>query len=87
MARSKPNSSPKTKHTSPIEIAPEGSFVNAFSATTGAKMRVPAAWFNHPKLAKGIRKTPLQKAAENKGTADRQPDPAPAPGDDTKKGK
>ena len=64
MAKAKP----KTKHTSPIEIAPDGPFVNAFSATTGAKMRVPAAWFNHPTLAKGIRKTPLQKAAENKPT-------------------
>lgn len=52
-------------------------FVNAYSSATGQKLRVPARWLDHPKLRKGLRKTPLQKAAET----------APVNGDNTTKEK
>lgn len=50
-------------------------FVDAYSTATGEKHRVPAAWFDHPRLKKGLRKTPLQKAADRK----RAPKPTPTP--------
>ncbi|WP_163540836.1 hypothetical protein [Occultella kanbiaonis] len=39
-------------------------FVDAYDTRTGAKRRVPAHWFDHPNLCKGLSKTPRQKAAE-----------------------
>ena len=51
-------------------------FITAYSSVTGKNVRVPAADFDHPTLSKGIRKTPLQKAAETK--AAEQPTPAPS---------
>lgn len=69
-----------------IDTTDASKFVNAYSSITGEKARVPAAWFDHPALSKGIRKTPLQKAAETKRAATPQPDPAPSAGDN-KEGK
>lgn len=62
-----------------LALGTKGQFVDAYRSDTGEKIRVPAADFDHPTLSKGIRKTPLQKAAENK--AAEQPNPAPAAGD------
>lgn len=40
--------------------------VDAYDKTTGRKLpyKVPEAWFGLPKLAKNLRKTPIQKASE-----------------------
>lgn len=68
-----------------IETADPAKFTNVYNSTTGQKARIPARWMEHPKLSRGFRKTPLQKVAEQ--AAEKQADPAPAAGDDTKKGK
>lgn len=59
-------------------------FVTAYSKVTGEKHRVPAHWLDHPRLGKGLRKTPLPKAADSKQAA--KPDQTP-PAGDNKKGK
>lgn len=61
-------------------------FINAYSSATGHKHRVPAHWLDHPKLRKGLRKTPLQRAADTQRAAS-TPDPAPIDGDTTMKEK
>lgn len=43
-------------------------FVEVYSSTTGAKQSVPSHYLDHPVLSKGIRKTPLQKAADTPKT-------------------
>lgn len=65
-----------------IDTTDPAKFVNVYSSTTGEKVRVPAHWMEHPKLSRGLRKTPLQKAAE-KRTAEKRPTSAPAAGDNT----
>lgn len=67
-----------------LDTTDPAKFTNAYNSTTGEKVRIPAAWLDHPKLSKGFRKTPLQKAADTKQAATSQPAPAPATGDNTK---
>jgi hypothetical protein len=40
--------------------------VNAYRKDTGEKVRVPARWFDHPRLGEPFAKTPRQRAAERK---------------------
>lgn len=51
-------------------------FVNAYRKDTGEKVRIPAHWFDIPRLAKPFQKTPRQKAAEHKSYTE-----TPATGD------
>lgn len=45
-------------------------FVTAYSKTTGAKQRVPEHWLGHKVLGADLRKTPVQKDADQaKATA------------------
>lgn len=38
--------------------------IDAYRKDTGAKVRVPAHWFDHPTLGKPFSKTPTQRARE-----------------------
>jgi hypothetical protein len=42
----------------------DGSFVDAYSKTTGRKQSIPAHWFDHPVLGAGFARTPTAKARE-----------------------
>lgn len=42
--------------------------IDAYRRDTGEKVRVPAHWFDHPKLGEPFSKTPRQKAREKSNT-------------------
>ena len=51
--------------------------VSAYRKDTGAKVLIPAHWFDIPNLAAPFRKTPRQRAEDQK----KNPPTAPAAGD------
>lgn len=57
--------------------------IDAYRKDTGAKVRIPAHWIDHPTFGVSFSKTPRQKARDRKAAEAATPE-APAAGDTVK---
>lgn len=49
--------------------------IDAYRKDTGQKVRIPSHWFDHPTLGKPFRKTPIQRAREERDATEGHPRP------------